>query len=368
MKDILNVGFIGCGGFVQGSHLPNAAANPKLRVRALCDLQADRLKALEPVYRPDYVTTDLTRLAADPELDLVVIGTGPKVRVEPIRAAAEAGKHIYVEKPMSLGYEDSLEIVRIIRQTGVKLQVGFNRNYSPIMQEARRVYRKMKRGETLISYRIVGEAQLWPKFHQEAVKGGESTIIHELTHIFDLINWLTDSDPRSVFVIGGPSDNNILAMEYPDDVYVTLLSGSCGTEAYPKERMEVFSDHAVLVMDGFMDLECVRIPGESDRHYPLKANPFGPLDIPLAGHKADLRRWRDSLTPAQIEKGYYYDNRPGVGKGHYEALEFLRRCVVEDRPTETGAYRGALATVMGLKSLESLRSGTPVRFDFSFLK
>jgi myo-inositol 2-dehydrogenase/D-chiro-inositol 1-dehydrogenase len=180
----MNIGIIGCGGFVQGNHLPNAHRNPNFRIRALCDLNEKLLEPLRDRYSPDYVTKDYLEIAFDQGIEAVIIGTSPSVRVEPIRAMAEKGKHIYVEKPMSLGYDDSKEIIEIIKKTGVKLQVGFNRPYSKIMQEAKRIFKKIRKGPTLIYYRIVGEFLLWPKFHQEAVASGRSiTIIHETTHI-----------------------------------------------------------------------------------------------------------------------------------------------------------------------------------------
>jgi len=367
----MTIGIIGCGGFVQGNHLPNAHRNPHLRVKALCDLNQRILADLKEKYQPDYVTTDFRDIAADKDIRMAVLGTSPHVRVEPIRALAESGKHIYVEKPMSLGYEDSREIVDLARQNKIKLQVGFNRPYSRIMQEAKRIFRQMRKGETLIYYRIVGESILWPQFHQDAVNRGESlTIIHETTHIFNLINWLLDQSPLSVYAVGGPSDNNIITLTYPDQTCATILQGGCGTEAYPKERMEVFSDNRVLVMDDFVSLECTRIPGEKDQLFPLKSNPARNKTEGLSWTdlRHDLMAWRDTLTPRDIEKGYYYNARPCVNKGHYDALQALYEAIVNDTRPLTDEYEGAVATLLGLEAVNSLRTGAPVKLDFSFLK
>ena len=367
----MNVGIIGCGGFVQGNHLPNAHRNSNLKVRALCDLNESILQKLQPQYAPDYVTTDFRKIAADKEIEMAVIGTSPGFRVEPIRALAEAGKHIYVEKPMSLGYEDSREIVSIVRKTGVKLQVGFNRPYSKIMQECKRIFRKMRRGQTLIYYRIVGESILWPQFHQDAVNSGKSlTIIHETTHIFNLLNWLLDQSPLRVYAVGGPSDNNIITFTYPDETVATILQGGNGTEGYPKERMEVFSDNQVLVMDDFVELQCTQIPGEKDRLFPLKSNASGGKTegVSWTQLRSELMSWRSRLTPEQIKVGYYYGSRPNVEKGHYAALQFLYEAVVNNTRPLTDEYQGALATVIGLEAVNSLRSGKPIDLNFDFLK
>ena len=267
----MKVGFIGCGGFVQGTHLPNIHKSSNLEVHALCDLDEIILSCLDKIYAPKYTTKNFLDIADDKDIEMVVISTSPNVRVDPIRTMAKAGKHIFVEKPMGLGVEDCKEILDIISDNGVKLQVGFNRPCSLIMQDTKRIYKKIVKGETLLSYRIVGEDILWPEFHCVNVKSGISnTIIHEIVHIFDLFNWLTDMNPLEMYTIGGHSDNNIISITYPNDIAAVIISGSNGTEAYPKERMEIYTDNKALIMDSFIELICRRIPGESDRCYPPK--------------------------------------------------------------------------------------------------
>ncbi len=359
-EGILNVGIVGCGRFVQGKHLPHTVANPKLRLHALCDVDRGILDSLTGEYNSCYMTTDYRDIADDPEIDMAILGTGPKFRVEPIRVLAEAGKHIYVEKPMSMGYEDSAEIVDIIRRTGIKLQVGFNRSYSPIMREVKRIFHKMKQDKALICYRIVGESRLWPKFHQEQVLAGESTMIHELTHVFDLLNWITDSRPVSIYAIGGRSDDNIVTLAYPDRTAATIISGGCGTAGYPKERMEIFSGFSALVMDNFVELQCTSIDGEQDKNFDLAFSPEGNNRISVAKLRQLQSKWRAEVTREEIERAMYYRSFPSVDKGHYGALEHFRRCIAHDLPVETDEKSGALSTIMGLNALQSLNSGLPV--------
>lgn len=367
---MINVGFIGCGGFVRGNHLPNAAANPQLNVHALCDVNPAALGELADKYAPHYVTTDSERLFADPDIGLIVIGTKPDARVELIRAAAQAGKPVYVEKPLSLGWDDSREILRVLREHPLPLQVGFNRPYSQIMQEARRIFRKQRGPVTMISYRICGEFLLFPQDHKDALTvRGESGVIHEVVHIFDLLNWFTQSDPISIYCAGGQNDDNILAIEYPQNTRACILASNLSTEGFPKERMEVFTNHSTLVMNEFIELQTAQIPGEDDQLFPLKSFPGGDPQKPqteaeLRGH---LKKWRSGLTAKEMKAGYYYGSRPSVNKGHYDALEYFRRCIEEDLPVETDAWRGALATVMGLEALRSLRERRVIEFDWSQL-
>lgn len=107
-----------------------------------------------------------------------------------------------MEKPLGMGWDDTREILRIFREHPVPCMVGMNRPYSKIMREAKRIFDKRRRGPTLISYRIVCEEILWPEHHRQALRSGQSTILHELCHIFDLLNWLTGSLPETVYTVG----------------------------------------------------------------------------------------------------------------------------------------------------------------------
>ncbi len=365
---VIQVGFIGCGGFVQGNHLPNIAKDPGFKVRALCDLNAASLEQLQGKYHPDYVTRDAAEIINDPAIDLVLIGTKPDVRLRLMREAAMAGKAIFVEKPMGAGWDDTREILRILRDHPVPCMVGLNRMYAPIMQEAKRIFDQHRRGPTLISYRIVCEDILWPEHHRQTLRSGESTILHELCHIFDLLNWFTGSLPKSVYAVGGPSDNNLITLTYPNETQATLISGGCGTEGFPKEQMEIFTNNGVIRMNEFVELNVAQIPGEEDQFFPVKFNPNGPLDGYTEQRlRGELKAARRRLTPEQIAVGYYYDVRVWVDKGHRHEMAWLRNCLQEQKPIPTNEVRGAQAVFLALKALESLKARQAVALDWPTL-
>lgn len=364
-KKTLQVGFIGCGGFIQGNHLPNLAKEPGFSVRALCDLNQEILDRLRPRYRPEFVTKDFRELVGDPAIDLVIIGTSPHVRVPLVREAAAAGKAIFMEKPMGLGWEDTREILGILKAHPVPCMVGMNRPYSRIMQETKRVFEKCRRGPTLMSYRIVGEDLLWPEYHRQYLRSGQSTIIHELVHIFDLLNWVAGGLPETVYAVGGRSDNNIIVLTYRDELQASLVSGGCGTEGFPKEQLEIFTNNATIRMSDFVELDVAQVPGEEDQRFPVKSRPKGSLDgVTEAELRRELKAWRSQLTKEQIAVGFYYDVRVCVDKGHREEMRCLRDCLIEEKPIPTNEVRGAQAVFLGLKALESLGSGQVVRLDW----
>ena len=367
-NQLVRLGFIGTGGFVAGNHLPNAYRNPNIEVRALCDLKQDVLRKLAEVYHPAYTTTDMKAVCADPDIDAVIIGTRETVRVDPIRTAAEAGKHILVEKPMGIGHKDTREIVDIINRTGVFLMVGFNRPYSQPMQDVRAALRKVRAEPTLVHYRIVAEAQLWPAaFQAHIASETTSTIVHEIVHIFDLMNWLIEDYPVSIFVAGGKADNNVLVLEYPRKTTVSILSGSCGTEAYPKECLEIFTNYTTIVMESFVEVNSAGKCDFGDKTYPIAMDPLKDLveGEGIEALRLKRRHWYANIPPEDRARGYYYTSRPSENKGHYNELEYFRQCVVGATMPETNHIRGAIATVTALKALESLSERRMIDLDFS---
>lgn len=74
----------------------------------------------------------------DPEIDAVVIVTPTSTHAEMIKQAAEFGKQIFVEKPLTLNLEESIEVISKVKEMGVICQVGFMRRFDPAYADAKR--------------------------------------------------------------------------------------------------------------------------------------------------------------------------------------------------------------------------------------
>jgi len=365
------VAFVGCGAFCSGIHAPNVSANPGFEIVAFCDLSEERLAELDEMYQPRYVTTDMERVFGDDEVDAVICGTKPNVRMPIMRLAVKHGKPLFVEKPLCYAEEEVEEMVRLIGESGLPFMVGFNRPYSPIMQAVKPLYQGVRKGNTLMVYRIIGEAQLWPASHKRAIiEEKESTIVHEATHIFDLLNWLTGGAPRRVFSTGGGNMDNIITLDYPRDVWAVVISGDNACSGYPKERLEIDSNHATIVAEGFSELTAMGVEaGFVRRHFGLT----GELSTGWETHEEKLERgwaFRQGITEEQKAYGYYYPKgreRRSM-KGHYEELEHFRQSIVAGKAPETGVVRGAMAEVTAWRAVESWEKGEPVALDFGHLQ
>jgi predicted dehydrogenase len=358
----MKVGFIGCGGFAQGNH------NPAMYIRAFCDLNQHYLDELATKYNPDYVTSDMEKIFQDPEIEMVICGTKPDFRLPVMKMAVEKNKPLFVEKPLCYSETDIEPMVRLIKNSKIPFAVGFNRPYCPLMRDIKPVFEKCRKGNTSIIYRIVGEARLWPKHHFDSViVNKESTIIHEVTHIFDLINWLTNSLPDSVYTAGGGNTDNIITLKYPDDLTAVIIAGDNSCAGFPKERIEINTNYHTIVGNCFTQLRHYTENGiELDKNYEYSVgNEKRIKDY----HQCIKERseWRASLTREQIEYGYYYDKMPKPDKGHYHEIEHFRQVITGEKKLETGIVNGAAANIIAGKAIESWKDGKVVEFDLNYL-
>ena len=85
------------------------------------------------------VDDDFTKLLADQTVDAVVIATPHSQHLDQVRAAAKSGKHVFAEKPLTLGRKDAAAVVAACRRAGVVLAVGHNRRFLPLVAELKRM-------------------------------------------------------------------------------------------------------------------------------------------------------------------------------------------------------------------------------------
>lgn len=132
----LNVGFIGCGGITPG-HRGFVLNNPALQMLWLCDVDSNRAndcknnaeevysrKADSGTYKGVKTSGDFREVIADPDVDIVFVCTPDHWHALPVIAAAQAGKHIYTEKPLARTIEEGRAMVNAIKRAGITCQVG----------------------------------------------------------------------------------------------------------------------------------------------------------------------------------------------------------------------------------------------------
>ena len=129
----IRVGLIGCGLIAQVKHLPHLRElTEEFEIAALCDISPGTLAGVADVYGVERRHTRWADLLAEP-LDAVMVLT-PGSHAPVAVAAAHAGLHVFVEKPMSLSITEGLEMVAAANKAGVRLMVGYMKRYEPAYQ------------------------------------------------------------------------------------------------------------------------------------------------------------------------------------------------------------------------------------------
>ena len=381
------IGIIGCGNIAKDVHLENAFTNPRIRVKWCCDLMEENLQYVREHYTPEHTTRDYRKVLADPEVQGVLLLTVHNVRKELIQAAAEAGKHIFVEKPMSLTVRESYDIMRIIRKNNVKLVVGFNRRCAPIVQDAKAILEDQKQNPKSAPWRYKRYGEAW-KLPEEDITMvlmrinddsasfkayaldefvGQGSIIGELCHFFDLACYLIGKEPVKIYTEGWSRTNMSVTIQFEDKSICTIFDASNGSFDHPKELIEIYHGGVSMQLDHYLQL---RVGGREDiykKDYPFKSDPY-PEVTEGEGTNLYINKMRARNAAVDDAKTL---NRSEVDKGHYGMLDKLVDCILLDAPSPCDELDGSRATLMTLKARESARLGLPVKisideYDFIF--
>lgn len=204
-------------------------------------------------------STDIDQ-ALDDAVDAVVIATQHNLHASQTVRALEKGKHVFVEKPLALTHEeiDKIEASHKVAQTMV--MVGYNRRFSPHVQKIKNLIDVKSSPKAFIMTMNPGKI---PKDHwtQNAEIGG-GRIIGEACHYIDLMRFLAGSKIKSFNAVKIGENDFIEITEDKALISLTFEDGSIGSihyfanggKSFPKERIEVFCDDAVLQLDNFRKL------------------------------------------------------------------------------------------------------------------
>ncbi|VGO18263.1 bi-domain-containing oxidoreductase [Pontiella sulfatireligans] len=259
---ILKVGLAGVGAFVQGMHIPNLKAlGGQYAVRSVFDLTgvAGRQAARQLPDANVQIETDYDQFLKS-DIDMVLIGTRHNSHAELTMKALKAGKAVFVEKPMCITRDEFEKLGEVIEATEAPFMVGYNRRFAPAVQEIHKI--TDKRVNPLVVHYTMNAGYVPYDAWVHADEGG-GRIIGEGCHIFDLFRSLTRSKAISVSVDGiqpktsaiRASDNMVATVKYADGSICTLLYSSLGSKDAPKERMEVFCDEQLFVLNDYMKLD-----------------------------------------------------------------------------------------------------------------
>ncbi len=248
----LNVGILGLG-WVAGAHIETFKKIEGVNVTSvLSRRQLDESKLKEQFGIPIKVYNDYDEMLRDPSLDIIDICTPHPFHPQAI-AAARAGKHIIIEKPIALSYKDAKAVSDVIQETGVQVCVGLELRYSGQAIAIRSMIDQNLFGE--LHYGEVdyfhGIGPWYDQFDWNVKKDmGGSSLLTAGIHALDLLIWFMDSEVEEVTSYSNKSRNEMFkAYEY-DTTSITLLkfkNGRIGKVASVVDCLQPYYFHIHLV-------------------------------------------------------------------------------------------------------------------------
>jgi predicted dehydrogenase/NADPH:quinone reductase-like Zn-dependent oxidoreductase len=256
----LGVALVGPGNYAKDILLPLLRKEKRFNLRWV--VASDPLHGRQIAKRYHFFgfATDLGEPLADPDTGLVIISAPNYLHAEMTTACARAGKAVFVEKPLCITKEELAELVEVQKETGVRIAVGFNRRYAPLVLKVKEWLSKID-GPYLINYRANTDLVPASRWTQDPTKGG-GRVVHEACHFFDLFNFLTGSRGPTVSVMSTginsstaiARDNFVATLKYPEGSVASLTYSSLGTRTMERERMEIFAGGHAFALDDFKRL------------------------------------------------------------------------------------------------------------------
>ncbi len=252
------IGIIGAGNFTGSTLLP-ALKKTGAPIKIIGSTGGLNATLLAKKFGIAQSTTDYRQILNDPDIDLCIITTRHDSHARLTVAALQAGKHVFVEKPLAIHDYELRPIIDAQQASGRMVMVGFNRRFSPYAQKMKTLL-----GSSYVlpmNVVITVNAGFVPAsswVHDRAIGGGR--LLGEVGHFVDFVTFLTGSRVACVCLnsVGQQPDETTdsasLLLRYENGSTGVINYFSNGNKAYAKERVEVYSQERTLILDNFRTL------------------------------------------------------------------------------------------------------------------
>lgn len=243
----ITIGVIGAGR-IGKIHADNLLRHPQARIAAISDLYAGaELEAWAAERGIGLLTQDSAEMINHPEIDAVFICSSTDTHVPLIKQAAQAGKHIFCEKPVSMDIGQTEEALEAVRRAGVKLQVGFNRRFDHNFKRVREHVAGGAIGEPHIIKITSRDPGPPPK---EYIERSGGLFMDMAIHDFDMARYVSGSEVVEVYAQGsvlidpvfaecGDIDTALITLKFESGALGVIDNSRQAVYGYD-QRVEVF--------------------------------------------------------------------------------------------------------------------------------
>lgn len=222
-------------------------------VKWVFDLNITAAQKLAATYNIPNFSSDISKIWADPEVDAVIVGTPTPTHLDYVYQAAKAKKHIFCEKPIDFDTTKIKTALEVVSQSGVKMQVGFNRRFDPNFWFIQKRIQQQALGRVHTVHITSRDPDLAPL---EYMKDSGGLFVDMMIHDLDMAAYLVNSPICEVYAAGNLVYEPKLAQYHDVDlamVQLRFVNGALGViensrkTAYGyDQRVEVFGDKGYL--------------------------------------------------------------------------------------------------------------------------
>ena len=296
---MINLGIIGIGGW--GKNLLRTFSGlPGVRVKIACDLVAERIQAGRERFPTTDFSDDYRRILKDPEIRAVVVATPGAKHFKPARECLEAGKDVFIEKPMTLTARDSRELVELADRKKLIVMVGHLLLYHPAVRQLKS---EVKAGTVGRLYYLYSQ-----RLNLGKIRRSENALWTFAPHDISVALYLVGKKPISVSAWGesyiqkGVVDVAFVRISFADrgmaQIHVSWL------DPHKVRRITLVGSKKMIVFDDMNSAEPVKI---YDKGVPenLEYDSYGEY---LHLRYGDVRiPWVKSGEPLQAECAHFID-------------------------------------------------------------
>ncbi len=322
-KTDYGIGIIGCGSIVNHAHLP-AYRKYGFRVVACCDIREEAAKQTAERFGISRWFTDYRRLLEFPEVEIVDIAIHQQGRVEIVTDAAEAGKHILLQKPFAHRLEDALAMVEACEKAKVKLMINQQARYAPAHRFIKLLIEGGYLGEIFhLSHHV--------RANQDSgwfAETPNALIVDHGVHYLDLMRYWAGQEPKRVYAstVRMPGQRAISPMVYSINLE---FDQHCMANLWFNDVVQGRDSHHEFTVDG--TLGTVRgkstweLFGTDQVVVALKDAPFPVVRLDLQGS------WFPDAfgaTMAELMRAIQEDGEPAVsGRDNLKTLQLALAAV-----------------------------------------
>jgi UDP-N-acetyl-2-amino-2-deoxyglucuronate dehydrogenase len=341
MDKRIGFGIIGCGA-IAPSHANAIVNNNRGELIAVCDIEEVKAKSFQEKYGATYYYTDYREMLKREDIDVVCICTPSGMHGDMTIDAANAGKHVFCEKPLDISKEKMTQMINACRENHVKLGCVFQRRLMKEAIETRRAIENGEFGKIVLADAYMKYYRSQEYYDSAGWRGtweldGGGALMNQGVHGIDLIIWMA-GDVESVFAKAETLARDI-EVEDTALAIVKFKNGAIGviegtTSVYPAQdtRFEIHGQKGSVIFDdtGFKQW---RIEGRDGDSFP----------------NVESKKVGGSSDPSAISE-----------YGHYVLIDDMISAINEDRdPMITGeSARKAVDLILAI--YESSKTGKEV--------